>query len=111
MSYQKDIPFVLNSHDSKYLTMLVVAGKYDSIVDLIVQFGPCHVWIVPPVFWNNTFISNGCVSDDLVDVFEIISRCFSNHLKFLSIQKASEMIPVRDREVFPIYCLRQASCC
>ena len=83
MPYQIYITFVLNTHYSLDYIILAVTGKPYTISDLISQFIPGHIGVMPPVIWNDAFVCNCRIVYDSVDILKVVSQCFPYHSQVL----------------------------
>jgi len=71
MTDERDIAFVLDTHDPEHLTITFQAPENNTIVNLGPELRKRHVWLMPPVPWNNAFISLCGIVDDFKDGIEI----------------------------------------
>src|SRR6267378_1650960 len=61
---QVHITHRLDAHDSDQLAIRLIAPELDPGTDLAVELAPAHVWLVPPIRWDDPAI---CLRGDIHD--------------------------------------------
>jgi len=56
MTNERNVASILNSHNPKKLPIIFQPPKYDTIFNFFSEFFRGHVWLMPTVCRNNSFI-------------------------------------------------------
>jgi hypothetical protein len=71
MSDERNIAFVLNSHDPKKLSIMFQSPENNTIPNFRSEFFKGHIRLMPTIFWDNSFIRLSSIIDDFKYPVEI----------------------------------------
>jgi hypothetical protein len=83
MADERNVTFVLDSHDPEKLPMVLQTPENNTIFDFVPKFFNGHVWLMPAIIGYDSFISLSSVIDDPEYRIEIGICTLSYHIYLL----------------------------